>query len=272
MGGQTEFRTLRRRWLFGIGVLGVSFVAPWILRPTRAAASGGGDGSADRGLGLHGANESAGSSHATLYEEDQNDPQGRRFPGAARWKLIEKMNDSSGMLETSVRASVAIPERGLIMALTLRRNDDKSLPASHLVEFAFTLPPDAPRAISNVPGILMKQREDARGTPLSGTAVRVTDTYYMIGLSAVEADEARNLVLLKSHEWFDVPIVYSDGHRAILAFQKGETGWRVFARAFAAWEGAAREVPPPSAAQQPSSPQKPVWPPKKFEFPPDIIK
>lgn len=264
MSEQTASLPLRRQLLAGMGALGASVLAPWVLRPARAGAAQGDSVSPDGCVTRHGADESNDLPHAALYEEDQSDPKGRRFSGAAQWTLIEKANDRSGVLETSVRASVTIPERQLVMVWTLRRNDDKSLPASHLVEFAFTLPPDAPRTIGNVPGILMKKREDARGVPLSGMAVRVTDAYYLIGLSAVEVDAAANLALLKSQDWFDVPIVYSDGHRAILAFQKGETGRRVFAQAFAAWDDAAREAPPPSTPQESLPP--------KLRLPPDIIK
>jgi hypothetical protein len=47
----------------------------------------------------------------------------------------------------------------------------------------------------------------------------------------------RNVQLLKDQAWFDIPIVYTSGGRAILAVEKGPTGDRAFADAFAAWEG-----------------------------------
>jgi hypothetical protein len=53
----------------------------------------------------------------------------------------------------------------------------------------------------------MKQSEQARGVPLAGLAVKVTNGYFLIGLSAVEADQQRNLQLLKERkDWFDVPV------------------------------------------------------------------
>ena len=57
----------------------------------------------------------------------------------------------------------------------------------------------------------------------------------MIGLSAVDAERDRNLMLLKDRSWLDIPIVYSDERRAILAVEKGRTGERAFAKGFAAW-------------------------------------
>jgi hypothetical protein len=252
MGEQTEVRPFRRRLLAGmltgllagLGTLGASAFAPWIVRAARAASAQGGGASPDGGAVPRGANESGDLPLAALYEEDPGEPRGRKFSGVAVWTLVEK-DDRSGMLETSVHASVAIPDRQMVMSFTLRPNNDKSLPASHTIEFMFTLPPDTPRTIGSVPGILMKPREDAPGVPLKGYAVRVTDGYYLIGLSAVEAEHAANLALLEQREWFDVPIVYSNSRRAILAFQKGEPGRRVFARALAAWAGPPRPAPPP---------------------------
>jgi hypothetical protein len=120
---------------------------------------------------------------------------------------------------------------------SLRRNTDKTLPASHTIEIMFTLPPDFPGGgIANVPGILMKQAEQARGTPLAGLAVKVTSGFFLIGLSAVDADVQRNTQLLKDQEWFDIPLVYTNGSRAIIAVEKGAAGDRAFAEAFAAWQ------------------------------------
>jgi hypothetical protein len=42
--------------------------------------------------------------------------------------------------------------------------------------------------------------------------------------------------MLKERPWFDIPIVYTAGGRAILAIEKGAPGDRAFAEAFAAWE------------------------------------
>jgi hypothetical protein len=64
----------------------------------------------------------------------------------------------------------------------------------------------------------------------------VTNEFFLIGLSAVDTDVQRNVQLLKDRSWFDIPIVYSHGGRAILAMEKGLPGDRAFAEAFAAWE------------------------------------
>jgi hypothetical protein len=171
-----------------------------------------------------------------LYEEDANDPQGKRFVGSAIWRT-ETISPGAGLApELAVRADIEIPERRITMTWSLRRNTDQALPASHTVEIMFNLPADFPGGgIANVPGILMKQAEQSRGTPLAGLAVKVTTGFFLIGLSAVEADVARNVQLLKERSWFDIPVVYNNGSRAILAMEKGTPGERAFAEAFAAW-------------------------------------
>ena len=40
----------------------------------------------------------------------------------------------------------------------------------------------------NVPGVLMKNGEQARGIPLAGLSVKVTNGYFLIGLSSVDTD------------------------------------------------------------------------------------
>ena len=171
-----------------------------------------------------------------LYEEDPNDPQGKRFVGSAVWRT-DTVSPGTGLApELEVRADIEVPERHMTVTWTLRRNTDQALPASHTIEVMFNLPPDFPGGgVANVPGVLMKESEQARGVPLAGLAVKVTNGFFLIGLSAVDADVQRNMQLLKDRPWFDIPLVYNNGGRAILAMEKGPPGDRAFADAFAAW-------------------------------------
>jgi len=171
-----------------------------------------------------------------LYDEDTTDPQGKRYVGSALWRT-ETVSPGPGLApELAIRADIEIPERKMRMTWSLRRNTDKALPASHTLEIMFTLPPDFPEGgIANVPGVLMKQNEQARGVPLAGLAVKVTNGYFLIGLSAVDVDVQRNIQLLKERDWFDIPVVYTNGKRAILAMEKGTPGSRAFEEAFRAW-------------------------------------
>jgi hypothetical protein len=171
-----------------------------------------------------------------LYEEDQNNPNGAQFVGSAVWRTEQVPPGPGQKPDVVVRAEVEIPEQKMSVRLSLRRNEDKQLPASHTVEIVFTLPPDFSHGgISNIPGVLMKQGETTRGVPLNGVAVKVTTNFFLIGLSSVDADLQRNVQLLKERSWFDIPVVYGDGKRAIIAVEKGTPGERAFTEAFATW-------------------------------------
>jgi hypothetical protein len=171
-----------------------------------------------------------------LYDEDPSDPKGKRYVGSALWRT-ETVSPGPGLApELAIRADLEIPERHMRMTWSLRRNTDKALPASHTIEIMFTVATDfAEGGIANVPGVLMKQDEQARGVPLAGLAVKVTNGYFLIGLSAVDVDVQRNIQLLKERDWFDIPVVYTSGKRAILAMEKGTPGVRAFEEAFRAW-------------------------------------
>ena len=141
-----------------------------------------------------------------LYEEAPNDQRGRRYVGSAIWRT-ETVSPGPGLApELAVRADVEIPERRMTVTWSLRRNTDKALPASHTIEIMFNLPADFPGGgIANVTGIL---------------AVKVISGFFLIGLSAVDTDVQRNVQLLKDRSWFDIPIVYTNGGRAILAIRR----------------------------------------------------
>ncbi|QPF83688.1 hypothetical protein IC762_28935 [Bradyrhizobium genosp. L] len=171
-----------------------------------------------------------------LYDEDPSDPKGKQYVGSVVWRTEQIKGSGNAKPDIAVRADIDIPERKFKMTMSFRRNTDSSLPASHTAELTFILPQDfANGGVGNVPGILMKSNEQARGTPLAGLAVKVTDGFFLVGLSNVDQDRSRNMQLLKERSWFDVPLVYTNQRRAIIAIEKGAPGERAFNDAFAAW-------------------------------------
>ena len=171
-----------------------------------------------------------------LYDEDPSDPKGKQYVGSVIWRIEPIKATGNQKPDVAVRADIEIPDRNFKMTMSFRRNTDTSLPASHTAELTFILPQDFPGGgVGNVPGVLMKSNEQARGTPLAGLAVKVTDGFFLVGLSNVDSDRARNLQLLKERSWFDVPLVYVNQRRAIIAIEKGAPGERAFNDAFATW-------------------------------------
>jgi hypothetical protein len=174
-------------------------------------------------------------SRALLYEEPlgqagNSEVQVAAVSGSVEWRLLD-----AGEGRPTIEGSLEIPSRQLKMRLTIGRNSDTSLPATHLIEIRFDGPKSTSgRGIGEVRGVAMKRAEPERGVPLSALATKIGDGLFRIALSAT--DVSTNVTLLGEGEWIDMPFVYDTGQRAILAFEKGPTGDRVFREALAAWE------------------------------------
>jgi hypothetical protein len=152
--------------------------------------------------------------------------------------------------DLAIRVDVEIPARRLAMTMSIRRNTDATLPATHTVEIVFNLRSDfAFGGVAGVLGLLMKDAHETRGVALSRLAVKVRKDFFLIGLSAVEADRQRNFMLLKERSWFDIPVVYDNGRRGIIAIEKGSEGGAAFEQALRRWHG---EVHRHTDARQPS--------------------
>jgi len=179
------------------------------------------------------AGQTAAAQRALLYEEDPIAAQGKRYVGSVIWRT-EPVFPGQG--QALVHAQLEIPERHISMTMSIRRNTDKALAASHTIEIMFNLPADFPfGGISKVSAIMMKETEEALGTSLAGLTVNVTSESILFALSAAEGDMQRNMKLLEGRSWFDIPIVYNSGQRAIVAIEKGIPGEGAFREAFAAW-------------------------------------
>jgi hypothetical protein len=170
---------------------------------------------------------------AILYEEPTDSSNGgvTAINAAVTWQY-----NKDGPNGPEIEASLEVPERAMTVRFSLHKNSDDTLPASHLIEVTVDTPADFPgKGIDEIPRIVFKPTEEARGQPLVGAAAKVADGFFWIALSANQNDIASNLDLLRGREWIDLPFVYGNGQRAILTFEKGPQGDHVFAEALAAW-------------------------------------
>ena len=85
----------------------------------------------------------------------------------------------------------------------------------------------------------MKQTEQDRGDPLVAVPAKITPDFHMIALNDFPDARARNLDLIRSRDWIDVPLIYSNGRRALLTMQKGDDGRKAFDEATRVWQAAA---------------------------------
>lgn len=173
---------------------------------------------------------------AILYEEGKAGAgQAQISPGKVVWAVVPDPTDPKPGAQR-LEARVEIAERGLSMRLDMHPNFDTSFPASHLVELRFTLPAGFDgKSVANVPGVIFKPTEQARGDPLAGAAAKVAENFFWIALSATDQDRSRNLRMLKERGWIDVPILYENGRRAILTLEKAGAGDQAVADALTAW-------------------------------------
>ena len=126
-----------------------------------------------------------------LYEEDAHDPPARKFSGSVVWGTALVPGTDGEVRE--LRGEITIPERKASVAWSLRRNSDPALPASHVLELRFAMPADTRGGgVQNVPGILVKQSEEARGKPVAALPVRLADSSFQLGLLMSDAQSERD--------------------------------------------------------------------------------
>lgn len=153
------------------------------------------------------------------------------FSGTAEWS---EGTDEIGGPTLVGRAS--IPARNLGVTITIRKNNDPVLPASHLMEISFDIPDTfIGGSVATLAGVLLKDEELVPGTALRGAAARVVGNSFLFALSASPNDIETNTGLLDSRRWIDLAVVYGSGRNAILTLEKDEEAQVIFERVLAAW-------------------------------------
>jgi hypothetical protein len=170
-----------------------------------------------------------------LYEERLGQQSLEVKPGTVVWTLVSEQT-GDGPDEQVIRGEINNPEKGLSALLTIKRNTDASLPASHIVEIVFALPADFDGgSIDQLQRIAMKQTEADQGTPLIAVPAKITQDFYMVALNDLEEARRENTELMRNRSWIDIPVVYSNGRQALITLEKGASGTEVFNQALDAW-------------------------------------
>lgn len=196
--------------------------------PAEAESADAVPGAEEQTAALQEPGESLVAQRAIYYFQGSEGSPGRATEGTVTWSEISRDTGPA------VQAVLRMPEQDVTTTVTIYKNNDTTLPASHLVEVQFsgelTTTP-----VQRVPALVMKTTEQARGQPLTGAAVPVTDDLFWIALSDEAEQVTRNEQLLRDGSWFDIPILFQDGTRALLTFEKGIPGDRVFETVMSAW-------------------------------------
>ncbi|MDY8110739.1 hypothetical protein U0C82_16475 [Fulvimarina sp. 2208YS6-2-32] len=177
------------------------------------------------------------SQRTVFYQERTADQPGTQETGNVVWSVVNEPPIEGQPPEPAIRAVAEIPEENVTMTMTIRRNADPTLPASHVIEIMFDTPDDFPGGnVATVQRLALKQTEQARGEPLIGVAGKISDGFFIIALNNLDQAVENNLALLESQEWIDIPIAYATGRRALVSIEKGLPGDRVFKEAIASWD------------------------------------
>ena len=173
---------------------------------------------------------------AFLYEEGFGTNGASRDDGAVSWTLANEPPEDGSPPEAVIKGTMEVPARGLQLNLTIKRNVDAALPASHIIELFFTVPPGFSGGnIDQISRFVMKSTEQARGESLVGVPARIDAGYFLIALNNLEQAQQTNLGLLETANWIDVPITYLTGRRGLVTLEKGPVGKKVFSDALADW-------------------------------------
>ncbi|MGB6495089.1 MAG: hypothetical protein WBF00_16280, partial [Methylocella sp.] len=173
---------------------------------------------------------------ALLVEAPEEKSKVKTYLGTVVWRVDNVSTGPDEPLSSAVRADIDIPDEKLQVAMTIQKNFDGTLPASHTMTLMFAVPQDSPLGNIKQISVLQMRREDSpSGESLKGITVPVTENSFLVGLSRGDA-EAFNLDLLRSRQWLDVPMVLANGHIAKLTFEKGPSGQRALDDAMASWQ------------------------------------
>jgi hypothetical protein len=176
---------------------------------------------------------------AIFYEERTSSAEGSAEPGSTIWSLVQESPGANLPPEPAIRAEATIPGKDVKLRMTIKRNADQTLPASHIIEMIFLTPDGfAGGGIENILRVAMKGSEQEAGNPLIGVPAKIADGFFLVALNDTKAEIDANLTLLRRQSWIDVPVVYKTGRRALFTMEKGVPGDKVFDDALKAWAAA----------------------------------
>lgn len=154
--------------------------------------------------------------------------------GSTVWSTIPPAPGKSGTV--AVKADVDIPDLKMHATMTLRKNTDPTLQATHTIDLKFSFADGAP--ITGVKDVEPKMRDlgSTASEALTAVRVKISDVYFLIALAKRDQDAARNLDLMQTRAWFDFPLLLNDNRIAKLVIQKPTNGGTMWEKALEVWK------------------------------------
>jgi len=155
--------------------------------------------------------------------------------GTVVWSLVPALPGQPGSV--GVKADIDIMDLKMHATMTLRKNTDAALPASHTIDLRLIFDEGSPiKGVKDIDLPRMRRDDSPNADPLLGVKVKINDSYFLIGLNRADADVARNIDQIATRGWFDFPLLLNDDRIAKLTFEKAADGERVVNEAVAAWK------------------------------------
>lgn len=174
---------------------------------------------------------------ALLVQASVNDQQNiTTHVGSALWRLTPSQRPGANG-QPAIRADVDLPEIRMRLQLTIEKNADSTLRASHTMTIRFASDPSGNfPAVAELGTPQMRNEGTPAVDPLAGVQAKITDNIFIIALTGEPAFAARNIETMKTRGWFDFPLRMADGRIAKVTVEKGALGDRLFEDAFEAWK------------------------------------
>jgi predicted aspartyl protease len=173
--------------------------------------------------------------------------------GSTVWSLIPPAPGQPATV--AVKAEADIPDLKMHATMTLRKNTDATLQATHTIDLKFSFADGAPiTGFKDVGLPQMRMQDSTAADALTSVKVKISDVYFLIALAKGDSYTTGNLDLMQTRAWFDFPLLLNDDRIAKVVFQKSPEGRAMLEKAFEAW----RVEAPPSPAALPSSTSLPA--------------
>jgi len=155
--------------------------------------------------------------------------------GSTVWSLIQAVQGQPATV--GVKADADIPDLKMHATMTLRKNTDPTLQATHTIDLKFSFADGAPvTGFKDVGLPQMRKLDSTAAETLTSVKVKISDVYFLIALAKNDQDVTRNFDLMQTRAWFDFPLLLNDNRIAKLVFQKSEEGQAMLEKALEAWK------------------------------------
>ena len=169
---------------------------------------------------------------ALLIEAPDEPSKVKTLVGTVVWSIETASNGLPGL-----RAKASIPGANFNLDIFIVKNIDPKIASTHRIELRFAVGAND-NGVSGVKQIAapeMRLEDHPSGDALNGVTAQVTDSYFWFALAQGDTAVERNIDLLRSRGWLDVPILLTTNKIAKITLEKGAVGDQLIRQIIDAW-------------------------------------